>query len=233
MRYLAKAGFTQSYTYFTWRNTKAELEELLHRAHRDGGAGVLPAESVRQHAGHPARLPRRRRAAGVSRRACCWPRRSARPTASTAASSCAKTAPSPGTEEYADSEKYQVAHWDWDRPGDITELVTSASTRSAGATPRCSRTGRCRFHATDNPQIIAYRSASATRRRGRAGAVGRQSRSAFGMQHGFVQVPPDLAGIGRDRVGYQVLDLLDRHDLRLARRVELRAARSDVRQGTS
>ena len=61
---LAKAGFQQSYTYFTWRNTKEELEEFLDRArHRDRR---LPApEPVRQHAGHPDRVPPVRRAGRV------------------------------------------------------------------------------------------------------------------------------------------------------------------------
>ena len=51
MKKLAKIGFQQSYTYFTWRNTKQELIEYVTELHgRDGR--VLPAELLRQHAGH-------------------------------------------------------------------------------------------------------------------------------------------------------------------------------------
>ena len=65
MRYLAKAGFTQSYTYFTWRNTKAELTEYFTELTTTEVARVPAAESLREHAGHPPRLPAARRPAGV------------------------------------------------------------------------------------------------------------------------------------------------------------------------
>ena len=76
MRYLAKSGFSQSYTYFTWRNTKDGADRVLHRAHADRRARVHAAEPVRQHAGHPARVPAARRPAGVPGPA--GPRRDAR-----------------------------------------------------------------------------------------------------------------------------------------------------------
>ena len=63
MTTLAKVGFSQSYTYFTWKNTKAELEELM--AQILDWTRVLPAELLREHAGHPPRVPAARRAAGV------------------------------------------------------------------------------------------------------------------------------------------------------------------------
>ena len=66
MQRLAKGGFTQSYTYFTWRNTASRADRVLHRADADRGPRVPAAEPVRQHAGHPARVPAGRRAAGVS-----------------------------------------------------------------------------------------------------------------------------------------------------------------------
>ena len=53
---LAKVGFSQSYTYFTWRNTKQELDRLPDRADDDGAAGLLPAALLRQHAGHQSRF---------------------------------------------------------------------------------------------------------------------------------------------------------------------------------
>ena len=64
MQTLARVGFHQSYTYFTWRNEKWELEEYLTELSQQTGA--LPAaQLLRQHAGHPARLPAVRRAGGV------------------------------------------------------------------------------------------------------------------------------------------------------------------------
>ena len=64
MHALGRAGFQQSYTYFTWRNTKEELEEYFHRGQPRVG-GLLPAELLRQHPGHPHRVPAVRRSGGV------------------------------------------------------------------------------------------------------------------------------------------------------------------------
>ena len=64
MQTLAKVGFHQSYTYFTWRNEKWELEEYLTELSTQTAA--LPAaQLLRQHPGHPARVPAVRRPAGV------------------------------------------------------------------------------------------------------------------------------------------------------------------------
>ena len=65
MKALAKLGFTQSYTYFTWRTHKAELQEYLSEITALSGARILPAEFLRQHAGHPAGAPAERRAVDV------------------------------------------------------------------------------------------------------------------------------------------------------------------------
>ena len=54
---LAKVGFSQSYTYFTWRNAKQELTEYLTELTTDGAEGVLPAAFLRQHARHQPGLP--------------------------------------------------------------------------------------------------------------------------------------------------------------------------------
>ena len=64
MHALGKAGFQQSYTYFTWRNEKWEIERVHDGAdHRDGQ--LLPAELLGEHPGHPAALPAVGRQAGV------------------------------------------------------------------------------------------------------------------------------------------------------------------------
>ena len=65
MRALAKAGFTQSYTYFTWRNTKSELIEYLTELTVIPGERIFSAELLHQHAGHPAGVPAGGRPAGV------------------------------------------------------------------------------------------------------------------------------------------------------------------------
>ncbi len=63
MTTLAKAGFSQSYTYFTWKNTQLGAARVPRPTARL--ARVLPAELLREHAGHPPRVPRHGRPAGV------------------------------------------------------------------------------------------------------------------------------------------------------------------------
>ena len=61
MRHLAKIGFSQSYTYFTWKNSRYELTEYVSELAYTERERVLPPELLRQHPGHPARVPPARR----------------------------------------------------------------------------------------------------------------------------------------------------------------------------
>ena len=63
---LAKVGFSQSYTYFTWRNTKQEITEYLTELTAPPVGGFLPAEFLRQHARHQSGLPADLGPAGLS-----------------------------------------------------------------------------------------------------------------------------------------------------------------------
>ena len=58
---LSQMGFTQSYTYFAWRNTKSELTGIFHRAHADGGTRIFPPKPLAQHSGHTYGIPPIRR----------------------------------------------------------------------------------------------------------------------------------------------------------------------------
>ncbi len=66
---LAKLGFTQSYTYFAWRNTKWELEAYFEELTTTRRGRVFLAQSVAQHARHPDRIPSNRRQTGIYRAA--------------------------------------------------------------------------------------------------------------------------------------------------------------------
>ena len=106
MTTLAKVGFSQSYTYFTWKNTKAELAEFVEQLAR--WARVLPAELLREHAGHPPRVPaggrpaRLRGAARARSDALADLRHLLRASRPARTCRCAQ-----GSEEYLDSEKYE------------------------------------------------------------------------------------------------------------------------------
>ncbi|MBA2243781.1 MAG: alpha-1,4-glucan--maltose-1-phosphate maltosyltransferase, partial [Gemmatimonadetes bacterium] len=123
MRALAKAGFTQSYTYFTWRNFKGELQEYLteltqgpmkeyFRGHFFVNTPDILPEFL-QKGGRPAFQIRAILATTLSS---LWGMYSGFEL-------CENT-PIPGKEEYLDAEKYEIKAWDWDRPGNIRPLIT-------------------------------------------------------------------------------------------------------------
>ncbi|WP_181700497.1 alpha-1,4-glucan--maltose-1-phosphate maltosyltransferase [Chthonobacter albigriseus] len=120
---LAKIGFSQSYTYFTWRNTKAELTEYLTEL-----TSEAPKEFFRPHFFvntpdiNPAVLQASERSAHLIRAA----------LATTLSGlwgmyngfEICEGRPYPGKEEYLDSEKYEIRAWDWSRPGNIIAEIT-------------------------------------------------------------------------------------------------------------
>ncbi|MDD2877733.1 MAG: DUF3416 domain-containing protein [Acidiphilium sp.] len=121
---LAKLGFSQSYTYFTWRNTAAELREYFTEL-----TTMAPREFFRPHlfvntpdinpvflqtSGRPGFLLRAALAATLSG---LWGVYNGFELCESAAL--------PGREEYLDSEKYQIRAWDHDRPGNIVSEITA------------------------------------------------------------------------------------------------------------
>lgn len=120
---LAKIGFTQSYTYFTWRNEKAELEEYLEEISSPPAADFFrPHFFVNtpdinpfflQTSGRPGFLIRAALAALGSG---LWGMYSG--------FELCEGAPLPGKEEYLDSEKYELRQRDWHAPGNIRAEIT-------------------------------------------------------------------------------------------------------------
>jgi starch synthase (maltosyl-transferring) len=199
MRYLAKAGFTQSYTYFTWRNTKAELTEYFTELTTGEAREYLRPNlftntpdilhAYLQHGGRPAFEARLLLAATLGASYGIYN-----------GFELAEGQAIPGSEEYADSEKYQFRKWDWDRPGNIAELVCRVNQiRHAHRALQFDST--LRFHATDNPEIIAYSKRAPGNGDTIFVVVNLDPRH---MQHGHVEVP----GFGPD-AAYTVRDLID------------------------
>ena len=110
----------------------------------------------------------------------------------------------PGTEEYLDSEKYQYRHWDLERPGHITALVTAVN-RIRRDHPALQSTGGLTFCRTDNPQLMAFCKLSPDRADAILVVV---NLDYANLQHGWVDVPIERLGLPAD-AGYQVVDLLD------------------------
>ena len=156
MHRLAKLGFTQSYTYFTWRNTRRELTEyfteLAHGPGREyfrpncwpNTPDILPVSL--QVGGRPGFIARLILAAtavanyGIYGPAFelleCVPRDS-------------------GTEEYLDSEKYQLRHWDIGRADSLAPLIARVNAARRD-NPALQRDDGIAFFDCDNDELIGY-----------------------------------------------------------------------------
>jgi starch synthase (maltosyl-transferring) len=158
MRALAKAGFTQSYTYFTWRNTKSELTEYLSELTRpDISEYFRPnfftntpdiLSPILQRGGRPAFKTRLVLAATLAPSYGIY----------SGYELCENTAV-PGTEEYFHSEKYEIRVRDWHCPGNINEFVARINAIRRQH-PCLQQFTNLRFLQTDNDQILAYVKAS-------------------------------------------------------------------------
>ncbi|MFP3546789.1 maltotransferase domain-containing protein [Rhizobium sp. SIMBA_035] len=120
---LAKVGFSQSYTYFTWRNSKWELEQyMLEITQSEAKEFFRPHFFVNTHDINPDFLQNASRPAFVIRAA----------LAATLSGlwgvyngfELCEGRPDVKRKEYADSEKYEIRAWDYDRPGNIKPEIT-------------------------------------------------------------------------------------------------------------
>ena len=143
MRTLAEIGFHQSYTYFTWRNGKDELEEYLTRAVRQSPRPYPAPEPVRQHPGHPARATSSTAAAGAFEiRAVLAATLGPTWGVYSGYELCENAPAAPGSEEYLDSEKYQLRPRDWAGRrgrGPVVGAVADQTQRPHGGTSRPAR----------------------------------------------------------------------------------------------
>ncbi|MDQ0936247.1 alpha-1,4-glucan--maltose-1-phosphate maltosyltransferase [Streptomyces turgidiscabies] len=158
MRALAQTGFQQSYTYFTWRNTKSELTEYLTELSGESAAYMRPNFFVNtpdilheylQRGGRPAFEARAVLAATLSP---TWGIYSGYEL-------CENTPLRAGSEEYLDSEKYQLRPRDWDsaeRNGQSIAPLIAALNRIRRDHPALHRLRNLHFHRTDNDAVIAY-----------------------------------------------------------------------------
>jgi starch synthase (maltosyl-transferring) len=160
MHTLGKVGFHQSYTYFTWRNGKQELTEYLTDLSGETAAWMRPnffantpdiLHAYLQHGGRPAFAIRAVLAATLS------------PSYGVYAGYelCENAAVHPGSEEYLDSEKYQLRPRDWDRPDSLAPLLTTLN-RLRREHPALQLLRNLRFHHTDSDQILAYSKSDGT-----------------------------------------------------------------------
>jgi len=217
MQTLAKLGFNNSYTYFTWRNTKDELTEYARELFRTplveyfrpnfwpNTPDILHDELV--HGGRPAHKSRFVLAATLS-------------------SAYGVYGPPfehvfneqhPDREEYARNEKYEIRTWDWDDPTSLQPFMARVN-RIRNENPALQQMRTLQFHETRNSELIAYSKTAGTNL-----IVVVVSLDPHHPQEGQLSLPPDDVGLPDD-AAYPVHDLLqdarytwhgNRHYLRL------------------
>ncbi|MGB0128702.1 MAG: alpha-1,4-glucan--maltose-1-phosphate maltosyltransferase [Rhodocyclaceae bacterium] len=156
MHRLAKAGFTQSYTYFTWRNTKRDLTHYFTELTQEEGReyfrpNVWPntpdiLNEYLQYGGRPAFVVRAVLAAMLGATYGMY---------GPAYELIENTPREPGSEEYLDSEKYQIRAWNLSRSDSLRDLIARLN-RIRREHPALQRDWGLRFHDIDNEQIIAF-----------------------------------------------------------------------------
>ncbi len=204
MYYLAKLGFTQSYTYFAWRNTRYELTEYLTELTQTEVADyfrpnlwpntpdILTEQFVS--GGPPAFMSRLVLAATLAASYGIYGRpyelMENRPYA-------------PGSEEYRNSEKYEIKAWDRNQPGTLRDFIARVN-RIRREQAALQRDDTLRFHPTDNDQLIAYTKTTPDRAEVILTVV---NLDVHWQQVGMVDLPLAALDVDPDRP-YQVHDLL-------------------------
>jgi len=203
MNRLAKLGFTQSYTYFTWRSSKKEiteyLTELTQTEQREyfrpnfwpNTPDILP--ELLQYGGRPAFVIKLILAATLSSNYGIY---------GPAFELCVNEA-LPGKEEYLNSEKYELKQWDWDRSGNLKQFIARVN-RIRRENPALQTTRNLRFFEVDNDHLLFY---------GKETADGSESimvvvnLDPYHTQSGWLQIPIHELGITPDQP-YLCHDLL-------------------------
>jgi starch synthase (maltosyl-transferring) len=201
MARLAKLGFTQSYTYFAWRNTRHELIEYFSELARGKQReffrpNVWPntpdiLTEYLQHGGRPAFVTRLVLAATLAASYGIY---------GPAFELGANVPREPGSEEYLDSEKYELRSWDLEQPGSLRQLVARVNTIRR-ENPALQSDWSLVFHGTDNEQLVAY-----SKREGSNVVLCVVNVDPYHRQSGHVDLSLGHLGVGEG--AFQVEDLL-------------------------
>jgi starch synthase (maltosyl-transferring) len=153
---LAKLGFSQSYTYFAWRNTQAEIVDYFSELKQTDVREYFRANlwpntpdiltEYLQFGGRPAFMARLVLAATLGANYGIY---------GPAYELCENVAREPGSEEYLDSEKYQLKLWDIARPDSLKDFI--ARVNAIRRENRALQSDRSLlFHKVDNEEIVCF-----------------------------------------------------------------------------
>jgi starch synthase (maltosyl-transferring) len=202
---LAKLGFTQSYTYFTWRNAKWELEQYMRE---------LTETEVREYfrpnfwpntpdilheylqtGGRPAFVIRLLLAATLSSNYGMY---------GPVFELGINTPREHGSEEYLNSEKYEVRHWDIDAPHSLRYLIARVN-RARKENAALQRNDGFGLLEVSNDQLLAYAKVSPD---GSNRVICVVNLDPFNVQSGWIRVPPPEFGLNAAEA-YELVDLMD------------------------
>jgi starch synthase (maltosyl-transferring) len=202
MHRLAKIGFTQSYTYFSWRNTRQELTDYLtelaqHESREYFRPNLWPntpdiLPEFLQYGGRPAFLLRVGLAATLGASYGIY---------GPAYELMDHQAREPGGEEYLDSEKYQLRRWDTARPDSLRDYIARLN-RIRRENPALQSDRSLRFHTIDNPLMLCY-----SKNAGEDTLLMVANLDPHNVQAGWIDLPLDQLGIPGD-TPFQAHDLL-------------------------
>jgi starch synthase (maltosyl-transferring) len=204
MHRLAKLGFTQSYTYFTWRNTKAELTSYLTELFGGDGREYLRPNlwpntpdiltEYLQTGGRPAFMARVTLAATAAASYGIY---------GPAFELCEATPREPGSEEYLHSEKYQIRVWNVDDPESIAPYIARLN-GIRRENPALHDDWNLRFVDVDNEKLLAYVKATDD---GSNIVLVVVNLDPYNVQSGWIDVPLAELGLDEGR-SYQMHDLV-------------------------
>ena len=214
---LAKVGFSQSYTYFTWRNSKWELEQyMLEITQSQAKEFFRPHFFVNTHDINPDFLQNAPRPAFVIRAA----------LAATLSGlwgvyngfELCEGRPDVKRKEYADSEKYEIRAWDYDRPGNIKPEITMLNRLRRDNPALHSHLGLTLLNSS-NPNVMFFEKAAPGRHNVLLIGI---CLNPHGIEESTVEIP--LWNFGKDDAG-----TLDLEDLVNPRRFSLTGKRQTLR----
>ena len=201
---LAKLGFTQSYSYFAWRNTKGEVTQYFKELYRaevreffrpnlwPNTPDILT--EYLQSGGRPAFMIRLVLAATLGANYGVY---------GPAFELCENRAREPGSEEYLDSEKYEIKRWDITRSDSLREFITRVN-RIRQGNPALQRDEGLRFHSVDNEQLLCFSKGTEDQANVILVVV---NLNPHYTHAGWVELDLDALGLAGERT-YQVHDLL-------------------------
>ena len=207
MERLAKLGFSQSYTYFTWRDSKEELTQYLTE---------LTTTSVKEYfrpnfwPNTPDILPGHLQTGGLAAF------RSRLIMAATLTSNYGMYGPAfelgentpfkPGGEEYLNSEKYEIKTWDLEKATSLKPLITRLN-KTRRENKALQSNDSLHFHRTDNASLLCYSKSTAD---GSNTILVVVNLDFFQTQTGWVDLDLSVLGLAPSET-FEVYDLLANH----------------------